>query len=148
MSPRVAVDDLQAFLLGTWSVEREIRAAGRGVVGGFAGEGRFTPVAAPTPHLRYLETGEMWLDGHAGPASRALRYHVDGTRAEVCFDDGRPFHALELRDGADAASHPCGDDAYQGWFEVIDADTWRHEWRVVGPAKDHVIATVLRRRRG
>lgn len=144
---RTGVADLRAFLLGSWRIDRHIRAAGAGSIGWFVGHGRFDALREPTPHLLYTERGTVWLDGHRGPATRRLRYHVDGAQAQVTFDDGRAFHALDLRDGVDEVDHPCRDDHYRGRFEVLGADEWRHEWHVVGPDKDHVLTTTLTRHR-
>jgi hypothetical protein len=96
--------------------------------------------------LRYHERGTLHLGGQAVPATRTLIFRVAGPRARVSFDDGRPFHDLDLGTGTDEVDHPCGSDHYHGRFVVLDADTWQHEWEVTGPRKDHVIRTVLTRR--
>lgn len=145
MVTRTGIADLRAFLLGSWRIDRHIHAPGHGSVGRFLGHGRFDALREPAPHLRYIERGTVWLHGHRGPATRRLRYHVAGARAQVTFDDGRPFHALDLADGIDEVTHPCREDHYRGRFEVLGAHEWRQEWHVVGPGKEHVLTTTLTR---
>jgi hypothetical protein len=63
----------------------------------------------------------------------------------VAFADGRPFHALDLTDGACAVEHVCGEDRYEGEYRLSDAGTLAVRWRVTGPAKDLEITTTYRR---
>jgi len=60
---------------------------------------------------------------------------------EVRFDDGRPFHPLDLRAGRCAVDHPCGEDHYAGEIRVETPDTVVIAWRVVGPRKDQTIVS-------
>lgn len=144
------IEDLARFLTGTWRLRRSIVSGGV-EVGRFTGTGTFAAAteadadADAVDVLRYLERGTLHLDGGQVEARRELRYRVAGTRAEVTFEDGRPFHDLDLHRGVDEAEHPCGPDRYLGRFEVVDDDTWHHAWRVTGPRKDHLIRTVLER---
>jgi hypothetical protein len=142
------VSDLAGFLLGGWRLDREVLDASqtqRGRTGHFSGVARFTRDADVPGLLRYAEQGTMRLGSHRGPASRRLTYHVDGAWARVAFDDGRPFHDLDLREGVWEVEHPCGDDRYYGRFEVDDAHRWRQQWTVDGPRKQQFIRTVLER---
>ncbi|MTV24142.1 hypothetical protein FTX61_01710 [Nitriliruptoraceae bacterium ZYF776] len=139
------VDDLRAFLLGSWTVERTITTLDGHPAGGFTGTASWQPVDGDDARLDHLEVGTAHLGDHVGPAERRLRYRVVGARAEVRFADGRRFHDLDLADGRDVVAHPCRADAYEGAFEVLDADTWTQVWVVRGPAKAHRLATTLRR---
>jgi hypothetical protein len=136
------IDELGAFLLGTWHLRRSVLASGV-EVGSFTGTATFDDDGDGVVH--YHEQGTLHLDGQRVPATRRLAYRVAGSRAQVTFEDGRPFHDLDLRDGVDHAEHPCGADRYHGRFEVVDHDTWHHAWHVTGPHKDHVISTLLTR---
>jgi hypothetical protein len=136
------IEDLGAFLVGAWHLRRSI-VAGEVEVGSFTGTGTFG--ADVDGILRYRERGTLHLDGRNAPATRRLTYRVAGARAQVAFEDGRPFHDLDLRDGIDEVEHLCGEDRYRGRFEIVDPDTWQHVWWVTGPTKDHVIRTVLER---
>jgi hypothetical protein len=139
------IDDLATFLAGSWRLERTV-LRGEDVVGSFTGTGTFdTDPAGGDGVLRYRERGTLHLDDTTVTATRRLVYRVAGSRAQVTFDDGRPFHDLDLSAGVDEVEHPCGADRYRGRLEVLDADTWHHTWRVTGPHKDHEIRTVLER---
>jgi hypothetical protein len=78
----------------------------------------------------------MRLGRYDGPASRELRIVPATPGWEVCFADGRPFHALDL-DGGEACTmeHPCGEDRYTGEFSVRGPDAFDVRWRVSGPRK-------------
>jgi hypothetical protein len=142
---RSTVANLADFLIGDWRIDRQILDAGGGQVGSFTGLGRFHPDTEVHGLLRYVEHGTMALDSHRGPAFRRLGYHVDGPVARVVFDDGRFFHDLDLRDGVYEVEHPCRADRYRGRFEVVSERTWRHDWTVTGPRKDHRVRTRLER---
>jgi hypothetical protein len=144
---RPTVDDLASFLRGSWRIDRDILAHGRTTVGRFTGIGTFAAEAAVPGLLHYEEQGTLQLGTHEAPASRRLGYHVAGGRAEVVFADGRPFHDLDLRAGSHDAEHVCGQDLYRGRFEVVSDHSWRHEWSVIGPRKEHLIRTTFDRRR-
>lgn len=64
---------------------------------------------------------------------------------DVFFDDGRPFHRLDLSAGMDNPEHPCSPDVYRGSFLVSGPDAWSYEWSVTGPAKDLLLTSELRR---
>ena len=61
----------------------------------------------------------------------------------VAFEDGRPFHALDLEGGP--VEHQCGEDRYSGEYRLRGRDTLDVHWRVTGPRKDLEIATTYRR---
>jgi hypothetical protein len=142
-----SISDLAGFLLGSWRLDREVGDASRGgLTGHFSGVARFTLDGHVPRLLRYVEHGTLRLGAHRGPASRRLNYHVEGAWARVTFDDGRHFHDLDLREGVWEVEHACGDDRYDGRFEVDDAHRWRQQWTVSGPHKQQLIRTVLERR--
>ncbi len=135
------VTDVQWFLVGEWSLERDIVDTAGGPAGEFSGtaEARFEGGV-----VVYREQGRMRLGGHEGPASRCLHYHVTGPgQARVFFDYGDFFHELDLRTGYATAQHPCRADLYRGEFAVLDVDNWWQRWVVTGPEKNHVISTRL-----
>ena len=78
-------------------------------------------------------------------ASRTLRYTVRGATAAVRFEDGRPFHELDLRTGRTEVVHPCGQDTYRGELQVTGPDRWVQRWEVGGPTKAYVSTTVVTR---
>lgn len=127
------IDDLYGFLAGEWALYREIvdRSAGA------SGEFRGTAVFAEVPEgLQYTEQGNLLLRDHEGTAFRRYRYLFPELGvAHVLFEDGRPFHDLDLRDGTWQAFHLCGDDRYLGWFAATGPGAWEAEWEIEGPRK-------------
>jgi len=132
-----------AFLPGRWGVERTLRDARLGA-GTFAGTATFE--RDEDGGLDWLETGRLRLGGYEGPARRRLRVAREEGAWMVRFDDGRPFHPLELRATACEVTHPCGADTYAGQYVVLGPDAFDVTWRVRGPAKDQRIASRYRRR--
>lgn len=140
------VTDPARYLAGRWAVVRSVADLAAGVTGEFTGTAEFRPAGAA---LVYLERGELVFGTHRGPAWRELRYLPDGPgRMRVEFDDGRPFHDLDLTAGRWRVTHPCRADAYSGEFRVAGPDRWYQDWRVRGPAKDQRLRTRYSRRDG
>jgi Family of unknown function (DUF6314) len=131
-----------AYLPGTWSVERQVHDAALGS-GTFDGTATFAPGDAA---LMWQERGRLRLGGYDGPASRTLRVVAEDGGWVVRFEDGRLFHPLELLPGGSRVIHPCGEDAYAGEYTVLGADAFDVRWRVTGPAKDQRIESRYRRR--
>jgi Family of unknown function (DUF6314) len=135
------VADVLEHLAGRWRVERSVRDLASGEAGRFEGTTVFSPLDGGG--LLHEESGTFTWRGVARPATRTLRFLPGPTpgTADVRFEDGRPFHALDLTSGRYVAGHPCAADLYRGEFTVQDADRWRTVWRVGGPAKDLVLPT-------
>jgi uncharacterized protein DUF6314 len=127
---------LLGWLEGSWSVDRAIN----GRAHAFTGTARFLPEGAG--RLRWEETGHLVLGDYAGPAFRTLRIVATDHGHEVRFDDGRPFHPLDLATDRCAVEHLCGEDVYRGSFLVESDDVLRVRWRVEGPRKRDVIESV------
>ena len=133
--------DLPAWLTGAWTARRIIN----GGAGTFTGTAVFSDDGAGA--LVWHEVGRLALPSHAGEATRTYLIVADGAGAwEVRFDDGRPFHPLDLSDGRWEARHHCGEDLYRGVYEVTAPDRFAVTWRVTGPRKDDVIACAYARR--
>jgi len=151
----LAVPDLAAYLVGAWTVEREIDDRRQRRRGTFSGEARFVPGDGA---IDWVERGTLRLEAPAPregeprgapvetAASRRLRI-VPTPRGgwEVRFEDGHLFHPLDLRDGACEVDHPCRADRYAGRYEVLGPDAFLARWTVAGPQKDHLIASTYRR---
>jgi uncharacterized protein DUF6314 len=136
------------FLLGDWSIAREVRDHRAGRPGSFCGKASFVPEPGGRAGLQldYRELGELRMGRHRGPASRSLRYRErpDGA-ADVRFPDGRPFYRRDLRAGCCQAEHRCGADLYLVSVRVLSGDSFTERWRVTGPAKDYeMTSTYLR----
>lgn len=136
------VADLAAFLTGRWAVTRTINDT----------QGSFEGVAeircredADGGGLIWHETGHLELDGAEVEAHRTLLVVPDHDAWEVRFDDGRPFHPLDLRAGRADVVHLCGPDTYRGTYEVTGPAQFSTRWRVTGPGRDDTIATAYRK---
>jgi hypothetical protein len=134
--------DLIELLAGRWSVERRLEDRRSGRSGEFTGTATFTPDG---DGLRWTEQGRIRFGDHDGPAGRRLSIAPAGDGWLVAFDDGRPFHALDLAGGACVVEHVCGADRYDGEYRLRDPDTLEVTWRVTGPRKDVEIVTRYRR---
>lgn len=126
--------DLEHWLRGRWTVDRAIN----GRPSAFTGTAEFT---VEGEGLRWDERGRLVLDAYDGPASRTLHLAPGAGAYEVRFDDGRPFHALDLASGRCEAEHLCGEDVYRGEYVVAGDDALVVTWRIEGPAKDELIET-------
>ncbi|MFG2418487.1 DUF6314 family protein [Streptomyces sp. NPDC048448] len=143
------VADVLAYLTGNWRVERSVRDRASSAEGRFTGTTAFSPLDDGGDGLLHHESGLFTWQGTSRPAERTL-WFLPGQRAgtaAVRFSDGRPFHDLDLTTGRHVADHPCAADLYRGEFTVSDADRWRTQWRVGGPAKDLLLTTAYTRTR-
>ena len=134
------VTDLAAFLAGRWDVERTLRHGDER--GAFVGTATFEREG---DGLVWDEEGELRLESYDGSASRRLRIVPAPPAWEVRFDDGRPFHPLDLAGGRCAAVHHCGPDLYEGEYVVLGDGALDVFWRVTGPEKDQEIVSRYRR---
>lgn len=133
------------FLLGSWSIHREITDRRCGTAPMFNGEASVSRLGPD--EARYEERGVLTDGiGYRGRVWRVLLYRVGGLSSlTVCFSDGRPFHDLDLGRGSYEVEHRCGADCYRIGFAVPDEDTVLERWQVWGPRKDYGAATVWRR---
>ncbi len=137
----IGIADLRAFLQGTWRLTRTLEDRRAGQRGRLDGQAVFAPAGAG---LVCRERGVLRLGAFTGPAERVYRYRFPAPgrypgRAEVAFQDGRPFHDLDLSHGRWSVAHSCRDDLYRGSFEVEGRDRWTVVWRVLGLRKDQVL---------
>lgn len=131
------VEDLRAFLEGTWLVTRKLRDRRAGAQGTLEGEAMFQ---AEGDGLVYRENGVLRLRHGAFKASRVYRYNFPALHcAEIFFDDGSRFHALDLSSGICEVEHQCGADSYRGQFLVVGFNEWHVDWQVLGPRKDQIL---------
>jgi hypothetical protein len=109
------------------------------VTGRLTGTARFTPERGG---LRYAEGGTLIFGAYHGTASQNYGFGLSNPDlAAVQFDDGRPFHQLDLRTGRAEIFHACAPDDYRGRYRVDRWTTWSLVWRIKGPRKDLRIAT-------
>ncbi|MGE4427507.1 MAG: DUF6314 family protein [Solirubrobacteraceae bacterium] len=136
------VTDPVTFLRGTWTMARTIDDHAAGQAGTVEGRATFVPAG---DGLRWVEEGTMRLGDYVGDGNREMRVRPDGDAWAVDFDDGRPFHPLDLRAGRCDVEHPCRADLYRGTLWAAGPDELHVAWRIGGPAKDTTITTVYRR---
>jgi hypothetical protein len=137
--------DLGDYLIGRWDIERALSEGGE--EGAFTGVAEFSPAGRADGLMRLVwdEHGRMRWRGNDLEARRRLELVREADGWSVYFDDGRPFHPLDLSTGSCAAVHPCGEDHYEGEYRVLDEDLFEVVWRVRGPRKDQLIHTRYRR---
>ncbi len=88
----------------------------------------------------------MTLGAYLGEAIRRYLFRFAGAgTAMVSFEDGRPFHRLELRNGLARVRHDCGPDLYEGRYRLLGPDQWLLSWRITGPRKRQLITSRYRR---
>jgi hypothetical protein len=144
----VPVPDPIAFLAGTWATRRELLDRSTGTTGTFSGTTTFTP---DDGGLRWDEEGTVCWASFRGPATRSYRIDPGVTGdpgdpgATVTFPDGRVLCHLDLRSGTARDEHACPPDTYRVHFTVTSYGTIDYSWDVTGPAKDHLLTTVLTR---
>jgi hypothetical protein len=138
--------DTLALLRGAWHLDRRLTDYRSGCCGTFTGQAEFAATSEPAV-LRYTERGELRFGGHAGPAFRTLVFRgLRGGAVDVRFADGRAFYHLDLASGRWRAKHVCaGRDDYVLTFRVLSPDLLEERWRALGPGKDYVSMTVLKR---
>ena len=117
---------------GRWRLVRSI-VPDEGAEASFDGEAILIPDGEG---LRYREAGLLRLPGQgAMTAERTHLWRPGPGGVAVAFEDGRPFHAIDLTRARPAATHLCGRDLYAVSYDLSDWPRWRTEWRVDGPRK-------------
>ncbi|MGH9103876.1 MAG: DUF6314 family protein [Acidimicrobiales bacterium] len=141
-SPVQPMPDTMGFLLGDWLVRRSVEDLRNGVTGSFSGRARVR--SAGECRAIQDESGTL-VTGGRRLASRRRTLYVGEREGAVAvrFEDGRPFHLLDLRTGGWRAEHRCGEDLYLGAFAVLSAQGWQVTWLVTGPRKHEVVSTEL-----
>ncbi|NIR58702.1 MAG: hypothetical protein GWO02_03860 [Gammaproteobacteria bacterium] len=135
--------DLRGFLEGAWRLRRRLEDRRGGRCGRFDGAAVFAPAGG---ELVYRERGVLRLGRYQGRAGRVYRYRFPAPgRADVAFEDGAAFHALDLGDGRCVVEHRCRDDIYRGRFHVAGPDAWQVVWLVAGPRKDQILTAGYQR---
>mgnify|MGYP006291481951 FL=1 len=140
------VADLRAFFEGRWEIVRRIDDRRAGTQHVMQGTGRFQPAASAPATLVYDEAVVWQPAGQTMTGTRRyLIADIAGAAARVLFDDGRPFHALDLSAGTCPVHHDCPPDLYAGSYRLLDQDRFTIRWAVTGPRKDSVLFTTFTR---
>ena len=128
--------------LGRWSILREIRDETTATRGRLEGQAVFRQSDQWESSLTYEERGQLTMDG--SPTLTAERTYLwflgnDPNTIDILFQDGRPFHRLDLNCTMPFSSHFCSPDEYNVSYDFRSWPVWRSEWRVRGPRKDYRI---------
>ena len=126
---------------GAWVLEKRIvHADGQKVE--FRGSARFNPDGIGQV---YEERGLMKMEGKR-PMSAQRRYlwrQVDRGLIELFFEDGRPFHVIDLNAPQD--THWCDPDTYKVKYTFDYWPEWIATWDVKGPEKGYKMVSTYRR---
>lgn len=136
----------KAALIGMWRIDRRILDA-RGPDAHFTGEMTITESEAAPATLSVEESGTLRI-GDQTPvlANRTYRWVFrTATSVEVLFDDGRPFHEIDLTSPHPQTRHHCPPDTYDVRYDFRLPDEWRATWTVTGPRKDYVMTSTMTR---
>lgn len=148
--PQHLADRVFTLLLGSWSIERDIRPKGT-----FVGTATFKQSAPDV--LEYSEEGTLTLnDGQTMIGERLHTYRLHEDRIEVLFADGlnNGQHFVDINFPADPSAdwpicsgdtHYCLKDTYKAMFCFETEDEFDITYTVCGPNKDYVSHSVYRR---
>ncbi len=133
------VANIGRFLLGAWQVTRLGWDGMPARTMRLRGTARFSACAAG---LLFEERGTMAAGTYLGEAVRRYIFRLEGDgAADVCFEDGRLFHPINLEAGVAHVRHDCAPDRYEGRYRVLTPACWLLSWRVTGPRKNYRVAS-------
>lgn len=137
--------DTYDFLLGSWSVTRELFILASQDHGCFSGVALVATYGEPSRAL-YRERGTISRGSYSGPAQRELHYQrLTSGGVTASFADGRPFIEFDLRSGRATQGYGCGNDLYTISIEVRSPSEWQETWDVTGPSKQYSALTIYTR---
>ena len=131
---------------GEWELTKEIQDYTGQSSGKFSGAARFTNHDDHT--ALYHEGGTLELTtGQSMRAERRYRWLQESNgKVAVLFEDGRPFHLVDLNESSPSGHHFCDPDTYQVEYDFSDWPNWKSTWRVTGPRKDYIMHSEFRRK--
>lgn len=123
---------------GSWQMERVIDDARTGQSQRFSGH-------AVLQEGVFREVGVLHLDTGPLAASRQYLWSGTGQGLHIAFDDGRPFHDVDLSQSQPQATHHCDPDLYRVAYDFRAWPDWQATWAVTGPRKDYKMITCYRK---
>lgn len=88
------------------------------------------------------EHGTISVGTYVGEATQRYVFQIEGASvANICFEDGRPFHQLNLATGLARVRHDCPPDRYEGRYRALAPTCWLLSWRVTGPRKHQTLTS-------
>lgn len=128
--------------IGVWQVQREIHDTAAGQVITAEGRAEFRPDGEGA--LIYDEALDLRLPNMPKPLQATRRYvwrDLGAGMVQVCFDDMRHFHHIDLTAPTPQDSHDCPPDWYDGSYDLRGWPRWSATWRVKGPRKNYTMIT-------
>lgn len=123
---------------GLWRLTRHV-AHDDGARASFEGRATLAPDGAG---LRHVERGRLSLPGRPPmTATRTYLWRPAPEGVAVLFEDGRPFHVIDLSTPRPEAIHPCGADVYRVAYDLTAWPEWSAAWRVDGPRHAYAMVT-------
>ncbi len=130
--------------LGRWTVLREIQDEFSGNRGRLEGQALVRADEDDPEKMVYEESGTLEMES-APPLSATRKYLWTLSPApqviQVHFEDGRPFHQIDLNCTMPFDTHFCPPDMYDVTFDLRYWPAWKVEWHVRGPKKDYRLWT-------
>ena len=136
---------LQDFL-GEWEITKSIQDNTGQSSGNFSGMARFTNHDDGTALYHEIGTLEL-IKGQSMKAERRYRW-LQETNGQITvqFQDGRPFHSIDVNETNPIGHHSCDPDTYEVLYNFSDWPNWRSTWRVTGPRKDYIMQSRFQRK--
>ncbi len=135
---RIGPKGLMAFV-GRWSLDRNVTHFD-GALGKMSGHLQIDTAGAD--RAIYTEDGVLTLGtGEPLRATRRYLWRAAPSAIDVSFEDGRPFHRIDLSGPRPATVHLCDPDRYAVAYDFANWPVWTARWEVEGPNKGYVMTT-------
>ena len=131
---------------GTWEIHRDIEDRMSNQNGTLDGTATLSPGGFEGGMI-YRETGGLNLgeDSDTMEATRIYLWNAHPSGIAVFFQDGKPFHVIEMDRSMPDAQHHCAPDMYHVVYDFNKWPNWNVQWRVRGPRKDYRMVTNYKR---
>lgn len=134
---------LKSWLVGHWLLKRMVIQHDTLSQYSMQGSASF---ASSKDSLIYNEWGEISCPHYQGNFYQTYIFKFCELKG-ICvfFKNGDLFHYLNFESDFCSVEHKCKNDLYNGTFSVVDDETLKIRWKVVGPKKNMDIFSTLRK---
>jgi hypothetical protein len=140
-----AADNLQQWLIGSWSLYKEISDFFINREGAFTGKALFKPTSPF--RIQYWEEGELSYGNYRGFATQEYMYTFHSPHTASIYRTKQDFfYDLDLREGSCKVEHLCGADLYKGYIMVESDNIWKIFWDIKGPRKKLKMKYIYKRK--